>query len=183
MFCGNCGNKIPEDSLFCPFCGSRTINNADRTGGGAPMQTDHPAAGQASKGVSLPWPLIAAGILIFIIIGVLAWTDIGPYIPEVEDGQSMLFEDFRIEGKWKNVGEYTFGQVGEGAIVVFDGEHCNVYSPADTYAFYEEDGTYRLDCTSALFSETLSFTVDVYDNDTIEINTGDGEYLELTRIE
>lgn len=24
MFCSYCGNKLPEDSVFCPFCGERT---------------------------------------------------------------------------------------------------------------------------------------------------------------
>lgn len=91
------------------------------------------------------------------------------------------FSSFSIEGKWKNVGSYTLGQVQEGAIVVFDGEHCNVVSPADTYAFYEEDGTYRLDCTTVGFADTLSFVVEIIDNDNIRLYQG-SDYLELKRV-
>ena len=24
MFCGNCGKKLPDDAMFCPFCGAKT---------------------------------------------------------------------------------------------------------------------------------------------------------------
>ena len=89
---------------------------------------------------------------------------------------------FSIEGKWKNVGEDTFGQVQQGSIVVFDGENCNVYSPQDTYAFYKEGSDYTLDCTSMLFSDTVTFTVKVIDNDNIEM-TGYGGVLKLTRVQ
>ena len=89
--------------------------------------------------------------------------------------------DFSIEGKWKNVGSDTFGQVQENSIVVFDGTYCNFYSPKDTYAFYKDGSQYRLDCTSFLFSETLSFTVKVMDKDNIEIKNGN-DTLTLKRV-
>ena len=90
--------------------------------------------------------------------------------------------NFNIKGKWKNVGTYTFGQVQSGAIVVFDGKNCNVYSPQDTYAFYKDGDSYTLDCTSLLFSETLSFKVKIVDKDNIHIYYG-SNYLELKRVE
>ena len=90
-------------------------------------------------------------------------------------------KEFVIEGKWKNIGDYTYGQVQSGAIVIFDGSHCNVYSPQDTYAFYLEGKEYRLDCTSVLFTETVSFIVKTEDNDHIRIYNG-SEYLLLQRV-
>ena len=71
---------------------------------------------------------------------------------------------FAIEGKWRNVGSDTYGQVQSGSIVVFDGENCNMVSPYDTYALTKSGNGYRLDCTTLLFSQTLSFDVRVIDN-------------------
>ena len=88
---------------------------------------------------------------------------------------------FSIEGKWKNVGSATFGQVQSGSIVVFDGKNCNVFSPKDTYAFYKDGSRYKLDCTGLLFSENLSFTVKIVDKDNIEIDPGSG-VLKLKRV-
>ena len=89
--------------------------------------------------------------------------------------------DFSIEGKWKNVGTYTFGQVQSGAIVSFDGTNCNVFSPRDTYALYKDGNDYRLDTTS-LLGDTLSFTVNIVDKDNIDVYYGTN-YLELKRVE
>lgn len=90
--------------------------------------------------------------------------------------------NFNIKGKWKNIGTYTFGQVQSGAIVAFDGKNCNVYSPQDTYAFYKDGDSYTLDCTSLLFSETISFKVKIVDKDNIHIYYG-SNYLDLIRVE
>ncbi len=87
---------------------------------------------------------------------------------------------YSIEGKWKNIGTYTFGQVGSGAIVAFEGTKCNFYSPADTYAFYAEGAEYKLDCTS-LLGETLTFTVKIVDENHIDIVNG-SNILELQRV-
>ncbi len=89
-------------------------------------------------------------------------------------------EEFAIEGKWKNVGEYTFGQAQEGAIIAFDGTKCNLYSPSDTYAFYRDGDSYILECTSLNFAETLVFDVEIIDADHINLHYGDG-VLELQR--
>lgn len=80
--------------------------------------------------------------------------------------------DFAIEGSWLSVGSEGFGQAQPGMTVTFDGTHCNFYSPYDTYAFYQENGQWKLDCTSFLFSETLTFTVEIVDSDTINIYSG-----------
>ena len=85
------------------------------------------------------------------------------------------------KGTWKSVGSYGFGQAQPGAIVTFDGTHCNFFSPYDTYAFYQDNGQWRLDCTSFLFSETLSFQVEIIDVDLINIYYG-STCTELRRI-
>lgn len=89
--------------------------------------------------------------------------------------------DFCIEGTWKNIGTNCFGQAQLGAIVAFDGEHCNFYSPYDTYALYQEEGRWKLECTSVLISETLIFTLEIIDSDTINIYYG-SDAVQLERI-
>ncbi|MDR3209049.1 MAG: hypothetical protein LBT36_00270 [Oscillospiraceae bacterium] len=73
---------------------------------------------------------------------------------------------FDITGKWKNVGDTSYGQAQPGAIVAFSGANCNFLSPQDTYAIYEEDGQYHLDITG-LLGGGGSFTVEIIDNDNI----------------
>ena len=92
--------------------------------------------------------------------------------PDNSGNSDVDFSDFSLVGTWKNTGSSGFGQAQPGAIVVFDGANCNFFSPRDTYAFYEDGGSYRLDTTSFLFAETLSFTVKIIDQDQIEVNTG-----------
>lgn len=77
--------------------------------------------------------------------------------------------NFVIEGKWKQYGNVTYGQAQNGAIIVFNGMQCNFYSPQDTYAFYKEGGSYKLDITSFLFAENESYPVVIIDNDNITI--------------
>lgn len=89
-------------------------------------------------------------------------------------------DDFSIEGKWKNVGETTWGQAQTGAIIVFDGKNCNYFSPSDTYAFYMDGDDYKLDCTSPL-GDTISSTVKIVDDNNIDIYSG-STVIELTRV-
>lgn len=90
--------------------------------------------------------------------------------------------DFSIEGKWKSVGESGFGQAQPGAIVAFNGTNCNFFSPKDTYAIYQDGDTYKLDVTSYLFADTLTFTVNTIDEDHIVITSGQ-TVTELERVE
>ena len=94
--------------------------------------------------------------------------------------QYITIDNFTIEGKWKSTGTYGFGQAQPGAIVVFDGIHCNFFSPQDTYAFYKEGTQYRLDTTS-LMGGTESFTVKLLDENHIHVMQG--SYItELERV-
>lgn len=78
-------------------------------------------------------------------------------------------DSYDITGKWKSVGSSGFGQAQPGAIIVFDGNNCNFYSPNDTYAFYLDGNRYVLDITS-LLGESLSFTVNIVDDNNIDIS-------------
>lgn len=91
---------------------------------------------------------------------------------ELENQDPLDEVEFVIEGSWKSVGNEGFGQAQPGAIIVFDGTHCNFFSPYDTYALYIEDGKWKLDCTSFLFSETLSFKVNIISENEIKIYYG-----------
>ena len=84
----------------------------------------------------------------------------------------MFISDFSIEGKWKSVGDSGFGQAQPGAIVTFDGTNCNFFSPKDTYALYQDGDIYKLDVTSYLFADTLTFTVNTVSEDYIVITSG-----------
>lgn len=99
----------------------------------------------------------------------------------VETENETISSDFVIEGKWKSIGNYGFGQAQPGAIIIFDGTHCNFYSPSDTYALYQEDEKWRLDCTDFLFANTVSFTVEIIDSDNIYIYYG-SDATELRRV-
>ncbi len=109
-------------------------------------------------------------------------TDV-PIESEINDEAENItvISDFSIEGKWKSVGDNGFGQAQPGAIVVFDGTHCNFYSPSDTYALYREDEKWRLDCTDFLFANTVSFTVEIIDSDNIYVYYG-SDATQLRRV-
>ena len=88
---------------------------------------------------------------------------------------------FSIEGKWKNTGTEGYGIAEPGAIVSFNGEHCNFYSPSDTYTFYkDESGDYRIDL-SGLLGGSLSFKVEIIDKNHIKILAG-STTIELMRV-
>lgn len=92
-------------------------------------------------------------------------------LPEYQD-EPATFDTFSIVGSWRSTGNYGFGQAQPGATISFDGTHCNFFSPYDTYAFYQENGQWKLDCTSFLFAETLSFRVEIIDWDSINVYYG-----------
>ena len=93
----------------------------------------------------------------------------------LDRGQSA--KSFDIVGKWKNVGDTGLGLAEPGAIVVFNGTHCNFFSPNDTYAFYKDGDTYVLDVTG-LLGGSFSKTVTIKDENNIEVGN-----ISLTRIE
>lgn len=109
--------------------------------------------------------------------------------PEEADAAGTDFADggsysgsFSIEGTWESTGSYGFGQAQPGALVTFDGENCNFFSPMDTYTFTSDGSSGVLECTSFLFSDTLQFDVEIVDNDLIYVYF-DGSETELTRVE
>lgn len=103
-------------------------------------------------------------------------------VPSLEESESLFApNDFAIEGTWKNAGTTTFGQAQLGSIIVFDGTHCNYYSPYDTYVINYENGQWILDCVSYIFAETLRFCVDIVGEDTIDIYYG-SDAVRLTRM-
>ncbi|RRC95341.1 hypothetical protein [Schaalia canis] len=89
--------------------------------------------------------------------------------------------DIAIEGKWKATGDQKWGIVTPGSIVIFNGQETNIFSPKDTYAFYEDGGKLRLDLTGAL-GGNASFTINVVDDTTIELTSGGETKLVLTRV-
>ncbi len=90
-------------------------------------------------------------------------------------------DSFSIIGEWISTGSEGFGQAQPGSEVWFDGTHCSFYSPYDTYEFYQQDGQWVLDCTSTIFAETLSFDVDITDENHVTITWG-SIVTELERI-
>lgn len=89
-------------------------------------------------------------------------------------------QSFSIEGKWKNIGTDTYAMVQQGTVVTFDGSHCNVMSPSDTYAFSGSSGSYKLD-VSAVLGGNQTFNVNVKDNNDIELIAG-STTLQLQRV-
>ncbi len=88
---------------------------------------------------------------------------------------------FSIVGSWKSVGDWGFGQAQPGATVTFDGEHCNFYSPYDTYHFYQEEGKWKLSCKNFLWQDVVDFTVEIIDDDNINIYNSSSRVTKLTR--
>ena len=66
---------------------------------------------------------------------------------------------FEIEGKWKSVGDYGFGQAQPGNIVSFDGTHCIFLVPW-TPTPSAKTAIHTLFVTS-LLGDSLSFSVEV----------------------
>lgn len=111
-------------------------------------------------------------------------TNFNDAFPQSSDGQNsgngqaieknyITMNNFSIEGKWKSIGSYGFGQAQPGAVVAFDGTNCNFFSPSDTYAFYMLGDDYRLECTGFMSTDTASFTVKIIDADHIDVYYGD----------
>ena len=79
---------------------------------------------------------------------------------------------FKIEGTWKQTGDATWGQAQKGAIINFKSNgQANLFSPSDSYAFYKQGDSYRLDVTG-LLGGSSSFDVEVVNKDKIELRQG-----------
>ena len=91
-------------------------------------------------------------------------------------------DSFSIVGKWKSVGNYGFGQAQPGAIVIFEENYCNFFSPRDTYSLTKNGSDYTLYTTSFMSTATLSFNVTVKDNNHITIYYN-GTATELQRMQ
>lgn len=170
MYCMKCGKQIEDTADFCKYCGAalKQKNQSEQSLSGihANMVSNRSSGSHQSNAV------------VFVIVGLLVCL-FGAAIY-----QTLNFaggRNFAIEGSWKSVGDYGFGQAQPGAVVIFDGTNCNFFSPNDTYAFYQENGEWRLDCTSMLFSDTMSFQVEIEDNNNIDIYS-DSYVTKLKRI-
>ncbi|MBQ1332127.1 MAG: lipase family protein [Lachnospiraceae bacterium] len=90
--------------------------------------------------------------------------------------------DVSLVGTWQSVGSTGFGQAQPGAIIRFDADTCNFYSPNDSYVLYESEGQVYLECTSYIFAETLTFRVDASDPNLVLITYG-GTVTTLQRVD
>jgi hypothetical protein len=124
---------------------------------------------------------VDSGCLIYIIGAIVLVLAVAACF-YIDNGGNFPGFNFNIEGSWENDGDVEFGQMVYGSTVVFDGDYCNVVSPSDTYEFYKSGDMYTLECTTMWFGDTLSFDVEVLDNNNIYIYTDSGT-VELTRIE
>ena len=174
MFCHNCGVKIQEEDLFCQSCGARqdvpelSVQNVE------PEEffvNEHKV--NKSEYEKIKEKYGAPVELDFIEIKPKTTTPLTPPTTPAPT-QGNYTGSFAIEGKWKNVGGDTHGQMQENSIIIFNGSNCNVWSPQDTYAFYKDGSNYRLDISGLLFATSMSYTVKVIDNDNIEISPGSG---------
>ena len=66
--------------------------------------------------------------------------------------------------------------------MTFDGEHCNFYSPYDTYNFYEEDGVLKLSCKNILWQDVVTFVVEIVDDNYVKVIYTKDAVTELKRV-
>ncbi|MCL2782414.1 MAG: hypothetical protein FWD80_00345 [Propionibacteriaceae bacterium] len=71
---------------------------------------------------------------------------------------------FSIVGTWLVVGNQGFGQAQPGAIVMFNGTQCNIYSPQDTYLY--SNGKLSI---TGLLGGNFSFLVNYKDDNDIDL--------------
>ncbi|MCL2466172.1 MAG: hypothetical protein FWF02_07805 [Micrococcales bacterium] len=100
-----------------------------------------------------------------------------------QDSRPSVPDSYDIRGTWKSVGSEGWGQAQPGAIVLFGDGQATLYSPQDTYAFYKENGTWRLVVTG-LLGGTTNFRVVIIDANNIELYSGsdDSPKLVLQRV-
>ena len=87
---------------------------------------------------------------------------------------------FDIRGKWQ-VTSGQWGQATPGAVIVFNGSQCNLYSPKDTYGISKtSNNNYRLNITG-LLGGNFSFDVTVVDKNHIKLTKG-STTIEMKRL-
>ena len=63
MFCTNCGKEIPDDSIFCTFCGQKV------DGGAAPADAGSSVMSKLPKKISKKSATVAAAAAVVIVVG------------------------------------------------------------------------------------------------------------------
>lgn len=199
MYCPNCGKELDDNNIFCRYCGTKIDDDVQEKNNVQTTAVPRRNNTTLIIIISVVGALLIMAILIAVHMGQKSSSytvddnnqktsssyssssnSSNSYSSNSNSG-SKSSTGFSIEGKWKSVGSYGFGQAQPGAIVVFDGTNCNFFSPSDTYAIYKNGGSYTLDVTSILTSKTLSFSVNVIDKDNIELTYG-GKTTKLKRM-
>ena len=195
MYCPNCGKELDDNSIFCRYCGVKIDEDENDMENNA--QTS-PVPRWNNTTLIMVISIVVCLVIMIILIGVHLGKSSTSYTEDdynqessnsyngnsnsgSSNSGSKSSSSFSIEGKWKSVGSEGFGQAQPGSIVYFDGANCNFFSPQDTYAFYKSGSSYVLDVTSYMSSKTLSFTVNIIDNNNIEVK-GSGRTTTLKRM-
>jgi len=122
MFCGRCGVQIPEDSLFCPNCGSRVV-----------QQRYIPAGAGKRKSKSFPVVPVAA-LVILIVAAVMAGPSLSKnYLDPIdtffrsfnEPDSSHLYDSIAdaVPTEYVLDWTYTYTEASDISYTVLDAEH------------------------------------------------------------
>lgn len=179
MFCEQCGKQLREGAAFCNRCGAQVQNQSSRavkmtrvvtnpevlSGASHDVKMDSKDSGFQRKQHAEPQvdnrPLINLAVLLIIcVVGFLVWNS--------------MFR-FSIEGKWKRIDESAYGPIKQNEIIVFNNSRCNIYGPADVYAFYKDDGEWKLSVEETITGYSRTYNVLIRKNDMIVLSDGDGD--------
>lgn len=163
MFCGKCGNQLPEGVQFCPKCGARRLGeNIDSR----PVVKKH--AGEPVIGTPT-WKtiLIGGGTVLAVAIMVMLIV-------------VLPLTRFDINGSW--VVTDSAWPDKEGEVVYFKEPNTNFWwSPMDSYALEKENGAYKLYVTP-FNASTMIFDVTVTDKDHILLTYKDSNEIKMERV-
>ena len=70
MYCSKCGNKIEDDSEFCPKCGEKQNNTSSKVG-------DELTVLSKEKNAKLPIILLSIGVGLSLLIFLISWIGYG----------------------------------------------------------------------------------------------------------